>query len=33
MLLPWHQVSASSTARGSVVSIITGALILRISLS
>ena len=29
MLLPWHYVSASSMARGSVVSIITGALILR----
>ena len=33
MLLPWQYVSASSIAFGSVVSIITGALILRISFS
>jgi hypothetical protein len=33
MLLPWHQVSACSMALGSVVSIITGALIFGISFS
>ncbi len=31
MLLPWHHISALSIALGSVVSIITGALILGIS--